>query len=51
MRERRPTGRVRQTALGELLLDRCLDEEPLPDPPADPVAAFDDLLSVAAAVL
>jgi hypothetical protein len=42
---------VHQAALVELLLDRCLDEEPLPDPPADPATAVDYLLSVAAAML
>jgi hypothetical protein len=42
---------VHQAALVELLLDRCLEEKPFPDPPADPAAAVDSLLSVAAAVL
>jgi hypothetical protein len=42
---------IHQAALVELLLDRCLDEEPVPDPPADPAAAVDDLLSMAAGVL
>jgi hypothetical protein len=42
---------VHQAALVELLLDRCLEEKPFPDPPADPAAAVDGLLSVAAAVL
>ena len=42
---------VHQAALIELLLDRCLADDPFPDPPADPAAAVDGLLSVAAAVL
>jgi hypothetical protein len=42
---------VHQAALVELLLDRCLDRRPFPDPPADPAAAVEDLLSVAAAAL
>ena len=42
---------VHQAALVELLLDRCLADEPFPEPPADPAAAVDGLLSVAAGVL
>src|SRR5262249_24871552 len=42
---------VHQAALVELLLDRCLEEQPFPDPPADRAAAADGLLSVAAAML
>lgn len=42
---------VHQAAVVELLLDRCLDEQPFPDPPADPAAAVDGLLAVAAAAL
>ena len=42
---------VHRAALVELLLDRCLLDEPFPDPPGDPAAAVDDLLSVAAGVL
>jgi Putative amidoligase enzyme len=42
---------VHQAALIELLLDRCLDEKPFPAPPADPAAAVDGLLTVAAAAL
>jgi hypothetical protein len=42
---------VHQAALVELLLDRCLEEKPFPDPPADPAIAVDGLLSVAATAL
>ncbi len=42
---------IHQAALVELLLDRCLEKKPFPAPPADPAAAVDSLLSVAAAVL
>ena len=42
---------VHQAALAELLLDRCLAAERFPDPPADPAAAVNGLLSVAAAML
>jgi len=42
---------VHQAAVVELLLDHCLDERPLPDPPADPAAAVDGLLAIAAAAL
>jgi hypothetical protein len=42
---------VHQAALLELLLDRCLEEQPFPDPPADPAIAVDGLLSVAATAL
>ena len=42
---------VHQAALVELLLDRCLEEQRFPDPPADPAAAVDGLLSIAATML
>ena len=42
---------VHQAALVELLLDRCLDAQPFPAPPADPAAAVDALLTVAATAL
>ncbi len=42
---------VHQAAMTELLLDRCLEENPFPDPPVDPAAAVDSLLSVAAVML
>jgi hypothetical protein len=46
------TGDIMNRAgLVELLLDRCLDPEPFPAPPADPAAAMDDLLDIAAGVL
>jgi len=42
---------VHQAALVELLLDRCLEEQPFPDPPADPARALDGLFSIAATAL
>jgi hypothetical protein len=42
---------VYQAALVELLLDRCLQEQPFPDPPADPAIAVHSLLSIAAGAL
>jgi hypothetical protein len=42
---------VHQAAVIELLLDHCLDEQPFPHPPADPAAAIDGLLAIAAAAL
>jgi hypothetical protein len=42
---------VHQAALVELLLDRCLESEPFPLPPADPAVAVDALLSVAAGMV
>ena len=40
-----------RAALVELLLERCLRPEPFPAPPADPRAAVDDLLELAAQAL
>ncbi|MEU4222421.1 amidoligase family protein, partial [Actinoplanes sp. NPDC026623] len=46
------TGEILDRAgLVELLLDRCLDPEPIPPAPADPGAAAEALLGLAAAVL
>jgi Putative amidoligase enzyme len=42
---------VNRAGLVELLLDRCLDPEPFPAPPADPEAAVTALLDEAAGVL
>ena len=42
---------INRAALVELLLDRCEDPAPLPRPPADPAAAADALLELAAAAL
>jgi len=42
---------VDRAALVELLLERCLDQEPFPAAPADPEAAVPELLEVAAGVL
>ena len=42
---------LHRAGLVELLLDRCLDEEPFPDAPADPRAAVPALLEVAAQTL
>jgi hypothetical protein len=42
---------VNRAALVELLLDRCLDQEPFPAAPAHPSAAVPQLLHVAAGVL
>jgi hypothetical protein len=42
---------LNRAGLVELLLDRCLDPEPLPAAPADPGAALAALLEVAAGVL
>ena len=42
---------VHQAALAELLLDRCLENAVLPNPPADPAAGVDALLALAAAAL
>jgi len=42
---------LNRAALVELLLERCLQPEPFPDAPADPQAALDALLEVAAEVL
>jgi hypothetical protein len=40
-----------RAGLVELLLDRCERPSPFPDPPADPAAAVEALLEVAAAAL
>lgn len=46
------TGDIMNRAgLVELLLDRCVEKEPFPSPPADPRAALDELLEVAADML
>ncbi|GIJ50629.1 hypothetical protein Val02_75150 [Virgisporangium aliadipatigenens] len=42
---------VHHAAVAELLLEQCLDEQPFPYPPSDPVAAVDGLLTIAAAAL
>jgi hypothetical protein len=42
---------VNRAGIVELLLDRCLDHEPFPAPPADPGTAVSALLSVAAEAL
>lgn len=42
---------VHRAALVELLLDRCLDREPFPLPPADPAVVVSALLDVAAGAL
>lgn len=42
---------LHRAALVELLLDRCQDPAPFPAAPADPVAAVDELLEVAAEAL
>ncbi|MEU8234173.1 amidoligase family protein [Actinoplanes sp. NPDC048967] len=42
---------MNRAALVELLLDRCVDPEPVPAPPADPGAAVEELLHLAARVL
>jgi hypothetical protein len=42
---------MNRAGLVELLLDRCLDREPVPRPPADPAAAAEALLDLAAGVL
>ncbi len=42
---------LNRAGLVELLLDRCLDQEPFPAPPADPDAAAAALLNVAASTL
>lgn len=42
---------VHRAALVELLLDRCVDPEPFPEPPADPGAAVTRLLDIAAGAL
>jgi hypothetical protein len=39
---------VERAALVELLLDRCCDPTPIPRPPADPAAAAETLLEIAA---
>jgi Putative amidoligase enzyme len=46
------TGEIMNRAgLVELLLDRCLDPTPIPAAPADPAAAVDGLMEIAAGVL
>ena len=42
---------MNRAGLVELLLDRCVEKEPFPAPPADPKAALDELLEVAADML
>ena len=42
---------MNRAGLVELLLERCLDPEPFPAPPADPAAAMNDLLDIAAGAL
>jgi hypothetical protein len=42
---------MNRAGLVELLLDRCVQPEPLPAPPADPAAAVEELLHLAARVL
>jgi hypothetical protein len=46
-----PDEILNRAGLVELLLDRCEDPEPFPPPPADPMAAFEELLEIAASVL
>jgi hypothetical protein len=42
---------LNRAGLVELLLDRCVDPEPVPAPPADPGAAVEELLHLAARML
>jgi hypothetical protein len=42
---------MNRAALVELLLDRCVEPEPVPAPPADPAAALEELLHMAARML
>jgi hypothetical protein len=42
---------MNRAGLVELLLDRCVEKEPFPAPPAGPAAALDALLEVAADML
>jgi hypothetical protein len=44
-------GILDRAGLVELLLDRCLDAEPIPAAPADPAAALDELMVLAAEAL
>jgi len=46
-----PDEIVNRAGLVELLLERCTDPEPFPAPPADPAAAFEQLLEIAAGAL
>ena len=46
-----PDEILNRAGLVELLLDRCTAPEPFPYPPADPMAAFEALLEIAAGAL